>query len=66
MLAHSNVFEFSAAILEKGLLCIKSDAKNGQQYQNKQNRNWFYFNFSLKCLSFIFNNFKTEKLKFAW
>ena len=29
----------------------------------KQNRNWFYFNFSVESSSFIFNNFKTEKFK---
>ena len=29
----------------------------------KQNRNWFYFNFSVESSSFIFNNFKTEKSK---
>ena len=32
----------------------------------KQNRNWFYFNFSVESLSFIFNNFKTEKLKLTF
>ena len=31
--------------------------------QNKQNRNWFYFNLSFESSSFIFNNFKTEKNK---
>ena len=29
----------------------------------KQNRNWFYFEFSAESSSFIFNNFKTEKFK---
>ena len=29
----------------------------------KQNRNGFYFNFSVESSSFIFNNFKTEKFK---
>ena len=29
----------------------------------KQNRNWFYFNFSVESSSFIFNNFKTENFK---
>ena len=29
--------------------------------QNKLNRNWLYFNFSVESSSFIFNNFKTEK-----
>ena len=28
----------------------------------KQNRNWFYFKFSVESSSFIFNNFKTEIL----
>ena len=32
----------------------------------KQNRNWFYFNFSVESSSFIFNNFKREKLKFTF
>ena len=32
----------------------------------KQNRNWFYFNFSVKSSSFIFNSFKTEKLKLTF
>ena len=27
----------------------------------KQNRNWFYFKFSVESSSFIFNNFKREK-----
>ena len=31
----------------------------------KQNRNWFYFNFSVESSSFIFNKFKTKKLKFT-
>ena len=31
--------------------------------RDKQNRNWFYFNLSFESSSFIFNNFKTEKLK---
>ena len=30
--------------------------------RNKQNRNWFYFSLSFESSSFIFNNFKTEKL----
>ena len=29
----------------------------------KQNRNWFYFKFSVESSSFIFNNFLTEKFK---
>ena len=29
----------------------------------KQNRNWFYINFSVESSSFIFNNFKREKFK---
>ena len=33
---------------------------------DKQNRNWFSFNFSFESLSFIFNNFKTEKLKLTF
>ena len=28
----------------------------------KQNRNRFYYNFSVESSSFIFNNFKTEKM----
>ena len=32
----------------------------------KRNRNWFYFNFSVESLSFIFNNFKTEKFKLTF
>ena len=28
----------------------------------KQNRNWFYFSFSVESLSFIFNNLKRENL----
>ena len=32
----------------------------------KQNRNWFYFNFSVEGSSFIFNNFKTKKLKLTF
>ena len=31
--------------------------------RDKQNGNWFYFNLSFESSSFIFNNFKTEKLK---
>ena len=34
--------------------------------KNKQNRNWFYFNFSFESSSFIFNNFKTEDLKLTF
>ena len=34
--------------------------------RNKQNRNWFYFNLSFESSSFIFNNFKTEKLKLTF
>ena len=30
--------------------------------RNKQDRNWFHFNLSFESSSFIFNNFKTEKL----
>ena len=30
--------------------------------RDKQNRNWFYFNFSFESSGFVFNNFKTEKL----
>ena len=33
---------------------------------NKADRNWFYFNFSFESSSFIFNNFKTEKLKLTF
>ena len=32
----------------------------------KQSRNWFYFKFSVESSSFIFNNFKTEKLKLTF
>ena len=32
----------------------------------KQNRNWFYFNFSVESSRFIFNNFKTEKPKLTF
>ena len=28
-----------------------------------QNRNWFYFKFSVESSSFLFSNFKTEKFK---
>ena len=31
-----------------------------------QNRNWFYFEFSVESSSFIFNNFKTEKFKLTF
>ena len=31
-----------------------------------QNRNWFYFEFSVESSSFIFSNFKTEKFKFTF
>ena len=34
--------------------------------RNKQNRNWFYFNLSFEGSSFMFNNFKTEKLKLTF
>ena len=34
--------------------------------RDKQNRNCFYFNFSFESLSFIFKNFKTEKLKLTF
>ena len=34
--------------------------------RDKQNRNWFYFNLSFESSSFIFNNFKTEKLKLTF
>ena len=34
--------------------------------RDEQNRNWFYFNLSFESLSFIFNNFKTEKLKLTF
>ena len=30
-----------------------------------QNRNWFYFEFSVESSSFTFNNFKTEKFKLS-
>ena len=33
---------------------------------NKQSRNWFYFNLSFGSLSFIFDNFKTEKFKLTF
>ena len=29
----------------------------------KQNRNWFYFKFSVESSSFMLSNFKTEKSK---
>ena len=53
---------------------IKSDANKGQYRsevivrgkRNKQNRNWFYFNLSFESSSFIFNNFKMEKLKLTF
>ena len=32
----------------------------------KQNKNWFYFEFSVESASFIFSNFKTEKLKLTF
>ena len=32
----------------------------------KQNRNCFYFNFSVEIASFIFHNFKTEKFKLTF
>ena len=32
----------------------------------KQNRNWFYFNFSVESSRFIFNNFITVKLKLTF
>ena len=32
----------------------------------KQNRNWFYFNFSVESSSFIFNKFKMEKFKLTF
>ena len=57
-------------------MCIKSGAKNGQQLISevivrgtrniKQNRNWFYFKFSVESSSFIFNNFKMEKFKLTF
>ena len=28
----------------------------------KQNRNWFYFKFSVESSSFVFNNFRTKNL----
>ena len=31
-----------------------------------QNRNWFYFEFSVESSSFIFNNFTTEKFKLTF
>ena len=31
-----------------------------------QNRNWFYFEFSVESSSFIFSNFKTEKFKLTF
>ena len=31
-----------------------------------QNRNWFYFEFSVESSSFTFNNFKTEKFKLTF
>ena len=34
--------------------------------REKQNRNWFYFNFSFESSSFIFNNFKMKKLKLTF
>ena len=32
----------------------------------KQNSNWFYFNFSVESSSFLFDSFKTEKLKLTF
>ena len=32
----------------------------------KQNRNWFYFNFSVESSSFTFNKFKMEKFKLTF
>ena len=32
----------------------------------EQKKNWFYFNFSVESSSFIFNNFKREKLKLTF
>ena len=34
--------------------------------RDKQNRNWFYINFSFEISSFISNNFKTEKHKLTF
>ena len=34
--------------------------------RDKQNRNWFYFNFSFESSNFIFNNFKTGKRKLTF
>ena len=31
-----------------------------------QNRNWFYFEFSVESSSFTFDNFKTEKFKLTF
>ena len=31
-----------------------------------QNRNWFYFEFSVESSSFMFNNFKTKKFKLTF
>ena len=40
------------------IVCIKRNIM--------QNRNWFYFEFSVESSSFIFNNFKTEKFKLTF
>ena len=34
--------------------------------QNKQNRNWLYFNFAVESSGFIFNNFITKKFKLTF
>ena len=54
-------------------MCIKCEAKNGQQHQKWlfavreiNNRKWLYFNFSAESSSFIFNNFETEKFKLTF
>ena len=34
--------------------------------RNMQNKNWFYFEFSVESSSVTFNNFKTEKSKLTF
>ena len=44
---------------------IRSDCSGGKR-NIKQNSNWFYFNFSVESSSFLFDSFKTEKLKLTF
>ena len=53
-IAHQTQPEKRTTISEV-IVCVKQNIK--------QNRNWFYFKFSVKSLSFKFNNFNTEKFK---